>query len=139
MIDYVQREIDIIKTPDTYWYASKPTWTGERDYVLPYGPPKVSPFDVEHMPYGADNQLALVCTRTDQPRTRPSRLIFTGGGHRPDTLDRIGCSFRARHDQTGALLGTYAIVGIVAYGIGGHIVRIEGSVPDVKLALNTYK
>lgn len=124
------------------FYADQPEDTGTRDYVLPLGRDfgKWSPFDVENASLGKNwlaGALALVCQREDEARTFPSRIIFSGSESKPSAADRIGCAFTARHDQTGARLGYYRVVGIVVYGPQGDVLRVEGNVPDRKMSQNT--
>jgi hypothetical protein len=116
-----------------------------RPYILPFGREygRWNPRDVANAAFGQNwlkDMVALVCLREDQPRTRPSRVIFS---HNPGELserDKIGQRFTARHDQTNALLGEYRIVGIVRYSSeDGSVEKIVGDVPNVKLTQNTYK
>lgn len=117
-----------------------------RPYILPFGRDygRWNPRDVNNAAFGKSwlsNMVALICLREDQPRTRPSRLIFSSlsGSEEVPERDRIGQRFTARHDQTNALLGVYRIVGIVRYDSEGKILKIVGDVPNVKLSQNTYK
>lgn len=126
------------------FFAEEKRYTGERPYVLPFGREygKWNPRDVENHPFGQSwlgGTLALICQRTDENRSFPTRLIHTSGGPVPSPDDRIGLSFTARHDQTGAKLGVYEIVGIVVYAPDGSVARLVGDVPDRKYSLNTYK
>lgn len=136
--------------PDSAYFLDEPMpYTGRysvhdsRPYVLPFGREygKWNPMDVDNAAFGKSwlaNSQALICTRLDQPRSKPSRLIFTSGVG-PSKSDLIGTVFEARHDQTGSRLGDYRIVGIVEYDTEGNVSRILGEVPDVKLSQNTYK
>lgn len=126
------------------FYLPEPAYLGERA-VLPFGntvtPNKLSVYDTESHPFGKSwlaHTAALVVLRTDQNRTRPTRLVYTAGT-RIDRGDRIGATFTARHDQTGSKLGVYRIVGIVIYDGDGNVARVVGDVPETKLALSTYK
>jgi len=116
---------------------------GDRPGVLPFGRDfaKWSPWDTSNAPFGQawlGNMVALICKRLDETRTRPTRLIFCSGSV-PRTVDRIGTAFTARHDQTGARLGRYKVVGIAVYDPDGYLGRVVGDVPDVKFACSTYK
>jgi hypothetical protein len=123
-------------------YATNPG-DDERPYILPFGKdyPKWNPRDVENAAFGKGwlaHMSVLMCKRTDVLRTKPSRMIFTSGVELPDR-DKIGQRFLARHDQTGAKLGEYEIVGILQYNQDGDVWRIVGEVPDEKFSQNTYK
>lgn len=124
-------------------FAENPTHD-VRPYILPFGrgyakfnPLKDGPIH-EFGQKWLSNMTALICRRLDEKRTRPSRLIWTSGVNLPDR-DKIGQKFTARHDQTGARLGEYEIVGIVQYDIDGNVWRTAGDVPDVKFTQATYK
>lgn len=126
------------------FYATDPKHD-VRPYVLPFGKgyPKWSPFDVDNAAFGKSwlaGDTVLVCKRYDQHRTRPSRVIFTSESiHKLSNRDKIGQRFTARHDQTGARLGEYEIVGLVGYDADGEVEVVVGDVPDVKYSVNTYK
>jgi hypothetical protein len=134
----------IAAQPDYYFRASVPTPSySERPYVLPFGRqyPKLSPWDTHEHPFGKSwlaKETALICLRTDEPRTRPTRIIYTSGISLNET-DKIGNEFIARHDQTNAKLGVYKIVGLVFYDREGDVLRAVGDTPNYKMSLNTYK
>jgi hypothetical protein len=137
------RDVLIEAAPESAFRLDAPTWTGERGYILPFGQGygKWNPRDVENASFGKSwlsGMVAIICFREDQERQHPSRLIFTSDGL-PSERDRIGARFTARHDQTGAKLGVYRIVGLVFYDRDGDVLRIEGDVPERKLAQATYK
>jgi hypothetical protein len=138
--------------PDEAFYAGDDARHDVRPYVLPFGTdyPKWNPTgQVEEHGFGETwtaNSTAIICTRTDQDRTTPTRLIWTSGMVMPSKGDRvsgdlIGQRFLARHDQTGAKLGEYVIVGLAFYGPegGSSPARIVGEVPDRKFGQSTYK
>lgn len=135
------------------YYTDGPEFHADRSYVLPFGPPRWNPLDTasfadksvtwfSHRTEPRDwlgGMVGIVCMRRDQERQKPSRLIFTYG-QPPSATDRIGVRFTARHDQTGAKLGEYEIVGLVVYSPIGEVGRVEGDVPaTASLAVNTYK
>ena len=136
---------DRVRNASDYdFYIGAPKYGDERPYVLPFGKstPRWNVDDVENFTFGKDwlgHAIGIVCQRTDVDRTRPSRLIFTSGSGMPADSDKIGNVFLARHDQTGAKLGVYEIVGLVFWDTDGNPLRKVGNVPDVKYALNTYK
>ena len=139
-------EIDTALESEFYFDPEKHRRIGERPYVLPFGrdSKKWSPYDVENAHFGKNwlrGMYALICHRTDEVRTRPSRLIFSHGSPLNELgIDLIGQEFVARHDQTNAKLGVYKIVGLVIWDSEkGDVLRTAGDVPDVKLSQNTYK
>lgn len=132
----------IIKAGEDEFFATFPDHD-VRPYILPFGREygKWNPKDVDNAAFGKGwlaGMFAMICKRTDQVRTRPSRLIFSSGSF-PAESDKIGQEFTARHDQTGAFLGEYQIVGLVMYDQEGNVARVVGDVPDVKYSQNTYK
>lgn len=107
--------------------------------VLPFGKDagKWNAADVEGAYFGKSwlaGMTSLICKKDE--RTRPTRIVFTSGleGDR-----YLGNSFDARHDQTGARLGYYTVVGFVEYDSEGEVLREAGDVPDMKLAQSTFK
>jgi len=119
-----------------------PQYRGVADYVLPFGREygKWSALDPESHPFGKQwlgQSSALICKRLDQDRTRPTRIIHTSGV--AGGKDRIGNVWEYRHDQTGARLGEYEIVGVVVYGSDGSVALVAGDVPATKMSLSTYK
>ena len=131
---------------DAQFYATDEEleWS-ERPYILPFGREyaKWSPFDVDEHPFGRDwltGMMGIVVLRTDEARSRPTRIIFSSSSGVPHKSDKIGQEFLARHDQTGAKLGVYRIVGLVLYSPNGSVARTIGDVGGgSKLSLNTYK
>jgi hypothetical protein len=120
-----------------------PAYRGEADYILPFGKDyaKWDPFDVDGHPFGKDwlaGMYALICTRTDVPRTHPSRIVH-GSGSLPGDRWRIGNTWTFRRDQTGAKLGVYKVVGIVIYDEHGDVLRAAGKADNRKLSLATFK
>jgi hypothetical protein len=69
-------------------------------------------------------------------RTRPTRVLISSG-----VLSGVAIGHMAavRHDQTGALLGRYTVVGVVEYDALGEVARVEGDVPDRKMAAAVFK
>lgn len=151
--DALQRERDerysaeaehLLEMGEVEFHTSNPHQNPERPYVLPFGREhaKWNPFDVENGPFGGRawlaNSTALICRRTDEARTRPTRLIFSFGLTLSQD-DKIGNQFLARHDQTGEKLGEYEIVGLVFYGPDGNVLRSVGDTPSIKFHMSTYK
>lgn len=137
------RDLEIGTAEDVEFAAKSPTGN-VRPYILPFGREhgKWNPRDVENAAFGKSwlsGMYAIICLRTDQARSRPSRLIFSHGNPLREEQDKIGNYFMAKHDQTGAFLGEYRIVGIVAWNADGDVLRVVGDVPDVKYSQNTYK
>lgn len=129
-------------TPESEFYGSRVVGD-ERSHILPFGRDygKLSPWDTENHPFGEEwleGVTGLIVRRTDQNRTRPTRIIYSSGLGVSER-NKIGNEFLARHDQTGAKLGVYEIVGLVFYGEGGKVTLTVGDVPDTKMSLNTYK
>lgn len=126
-----------------------------RPYILPFGRDyaKWNPTgDPDEHVFGDSwtaNMTAIICERTDQDRSGPTRLIWTSGMVMPHpdqdgrigSGDLIGTPFTARHDQTNAKLGEYLIVGLAFYGPDGgrKPARIVGNVPNRKFGQSTYK
>lgn len=142
-----ERDFEIAAAEDVEFAAKLDTSLHryeERDYILPFGREygKWNPRDVENAAFGKrwlSGMYAIICLRLDEARSRPSRLIFSHGNPLREEQDKIGQRFMAKHDQTGAFLGEYRIVGIVAWNADGDVLRIVGDVPDVKYSQNTYK
>ena len=63
---------------------------------------------------------------------------MSGGGGGNDDWD-IGNTWTCRHDQTGAKLGDYTVVGVVLYDGEGNVARVIGEVPSAKLAGAVFK
>lgn len=139
-----ERDTRIAEATDEMFYAENPTHD-VRGYVLPFGREygKWSPWDVDNAPFGKSwlgGMYGIICLRTDEARTRPSRLIFSSGSPLDRSeFDKIDQRFTARHDQTNAKLGEYTIVGLVIWDADGDVLRVVGDVPDVKYSQNTYK
>lgn len=143
-IEHSSGDEQVRTAPEDAFRAFEPKYD-VRPYVLPFGReyPMWNPRDVENAPFSGKSWLAgmtaIICSRTDEERSRPSRLIFTSSNGVPDEHDKIGQRFEARHDQTGKRLGDYRIDGLVIYSGEGEVLRIVGDVPNVKFHMNTYK
>ena len=139
----------IRETPGNEFWAKEPTSRySVRPYILPFGKGygKFNPHSVEDAANHEFGQgwlagmTAIICQRIDVEREGPSRLIWTAGHVMPgNDRDLIGSEFTARHDQTGALLGMYRIVGLALYDRKGVLAVAVGNVPDRKFSQSTYK
>jgi len=82
-----------------------------------------------------DTQLTLVLFKLNDSRTRPTRVLT---GYATDDSGyrgfELGTKHSMFHDQTGAFLGDYEVVGI-RYPSG----RIEGDVPSRKIKHSVFK
>lgn len=141
-----QRALDeLMAMPDEAFISPSPSWSApERPYVLPFGKgyARFNPLDDadrenhEFGPTWTAGMTAIICKKDE--RENPTRLIWTSGYVRRG-FDNIGERFVARHDQTGAKLGEYEIVGLAFYGPDGKLARTIGDVPNRKFAQSTYK
>lgn len=100
------------------------------DFVLPTGE-QMNPMKPEGAVYFSPRQVVYVLRRLDVRRTRPSRIVTSYGslnypiGHRASVF----------HDQTGAHLGEYEVVGIRDYSTG----YTEGEVPNRLIPQSVFK
>jgi len=115
--------------PQSYKYnrwARHEVW----DFVLPTGE-QMNPRHPEGAVYFGFGQSAYVLRRQDILRTRPTRVITTYG----DTDTAVGEYVSIFHDQTGAFLGDYQIVGTHNFSTG----EIVGDVPDRMIKQSVFK
>jgi hypothetical protein len=108
-------------------YARYDVW----DFVLPTGE-QMNPCHPESATYYGKDQTVLVMRRLDIPRTRPTRVITTYGG---GSFYPIGSKHSLFHDQTGAFLGDYEVVGQRDYSTGIS----QGIVPDRLIKQSVFK
>lgn len=112
------------------------------DYILPLGAEyaKSNVLDPDTFAFGGAQWTAnsTVYVMSKPERTRPTRAFMSGGGGVGDDW-RIGNVWECHHDQTGANLGTYTVVGIVVYGTDGQVIRTVGEVPATKLSVSVFK
>jgi hypothetical protein len=124
-------------------HCATPGFKGRADYILPLGRDYegINPFDPSTFPFGgaewAANGVAYLLKKDE--RTRPTRLVFSGGGMVDTDRWGIGAQWDCRHDQTGARLGNYTVVGIVIYDGEGNVARYEGDVPDRRIKGAVFK
>jgi hypothetical protein len=117
------------------------------DYILPYGREysKWNPMDPTSHCFGRDymaGMIAVVLKRIDQPRKAAATRVIVGAGSEVYNDWKIGNVWRIRHDQTGAALGTYEVVGEVTYARnedGDAAVRDAIGVTDMKLSVACFK
>lgn len=93
--------------------------------ALPTGE-SINPLYPQGATYYDPGQTAYVLFKRNEARTRPTR-VFTSFGNFPEW--RLGTVVHMQHDQTGAYLGEYEIVGIHHFGSG----EMAGDVPDIKI------
>lgn len=87
------------------------------------------------LPYADGGDWAYIMSKAS--RTRPTRA-FVSSGQLGDEW-RIGNTHRARHDQTGANLGDYTVVGIVVYDRNGDVLVTVGDIPTTLLSVCVFK
>lgn len=113
------------------------------DYILPLGVgyAKVNVLDPDSFPFDGRGWVAngTVYIMSKPERTRPTRAFISSGLSTDQGDWAIGNVWECRHDQTGANLGTYTVVGIVQYGTDGQVIRTEGEVPTTKLSASVFK
>jgi len=114
------------------WSYDRPKWSRYEcwDFVLPTGE-QMNPSHPEGAVYFDKDQVVYVMRRLDVPRTRPSRVITSFGRISNDIGDKVSIF----HDQTGAFLGDYELVGIREYTSG----RTQGEVPDRLIPHSVFK
>jgi hypothetical protein len=92
---------------------------------------QANPWDTTTIEYFSPEQVGYILQKPE--RTRPTRIVMSSGD--------LGNEFALdswhvfRHDQTGALLGRYQVVGIARYDIG----QMVGDVPNRMLAYSVFK
>jgi len=134
----------LMELPDV-WFYSDERHVDTRPFVLPFGRgfAKFNPMSDEDRlnhafgPEWTANSTAIICKKEE--RQGPTRLIWSSGLDTRGDSDKIGRRFIARHDQTGAILGQYKIVGLAFFGPDGKLCRTVGDVPSQKFAQSTYK
>jgi len=100
------------------------------DFVLPTGE-QMNPMHPEGATYYGKDQVVYVMRRLDVPRTRPSRIITSYGSlHYP-----LGFRASVYHDQTGAFLGDYELVGTRDFSTG----ESQGEVPNRLIPQSVFK
>jgi hypothetical protein len=102
----------------------------ETVWVLPTAT-KINPAAPQSATYYDPDQVAYVMRRMDVPRTRPTCVATSFG-----TADgKIGDRWVFIHDQTGARLGEYEVVGIAIFKTGETI----GEVPNANINHRVFK
>lgn len=119
-----------------------PGHKGVASYILPMGqdvcPGGMNPLDPATSPFGTKWLMGgsfVVLSKPD--RTRPTRIVFSSGPPSDDW--KIGATWDCRHDQTGARLGTYTVVGVVLYDDQGRVARVAGEVPNRRIMTAVFK
>lgn len=115
----------------------------EAGYILPLGKDysKVNVLASDTFPFGGRKWMenATVYVMSKPERTRPTRAFVGSSGTNEHGEWAIGNVWKCYHDQTGANLGTYTVVGIVQYGTQGQVIKVVGEVPTTKLSLSVFK
>jgi len=138
-----QKVSDALADDGSLFYDPEPCYRGEAPYILPLGRNygKCNPLKPDTFPFGGSDWLkgdsVFVLERLDKSRNGPSRIVI-GSGYGYASW-RIGNEWTCRHDQTGAKLGEYRVVGIVVYDEQGQVARVEGNVPDKALSAAVFK
>ncbi len=99
--------------------------------VLPTGE-SINPRYPQMATYYDVDQVAYVMFKTLDERTRPTRVLTSFGALDGWTL---GTEHDLFHDQTGAQLGRYRVVGVHHFGSGEK----AGDVPDRKIKHSVFK
>jgi hypothetical protein len=107
-------------------YSNYECW----DFVLPTRE-QMNPLRPEGATYYDIGQSVYVLRRLDVPRSRPSRVVTTFGA----TDTAVGERVSVFHDQTGAFLGDYQVVGTRNFSTGETI----GEVPDRLIPHSVFK
>jgi hypothetical protein len=100
------------------------------DFVLPTGE-QMNPLHPEGAVYFDRGQSVYVLRRLDVLRSRPSRIVTTYGA----TDTAVGERVSVFHDQTGAFLGDYEIVGTHNFSTGA----VVGEVPNRLIPQSVFK
>jgi hypothetical protein len=82
--------------------------------------------DPDKHPYYDVDQVVYVLYKRDERRTRATRVLTSFS---PIEGWQIGTVLSLRHDQTGAVLGSYKIVGVKEFATGEE----AGDVPDIAI------
>lgn len=100
--------------------------TAQRVFALPAGQsinPRSPKTDNQ---FYEDDQIGYVLWKRSEGRTKPTRVLTSFG-----TLSKVfvGTMVELVHDQSGAVLGTYEVVGITHFGTG----EVAGEVPGIRI------
>lgn len=87
--------------------------------------------DRSHYAFG-QGMIGYVLFKLDDNRTRPTRVL-TGYGAVPGWT--VGQAIHLHHDQTGAYMGHYKIVGVVDF----DTMETAGDVPNIKIKWQVLK
>lgn len=98
--------------------------------ILPTGE-KLNPANPKGAEYYDERQVAYVVRPIHKEK---ATRVFTSYGRLSADWD-VGTIQTCRHDQTGALLGVFEVVGVADFSTG----FTEGDVPDRKLAHGVFK
>lgn len=100
------------------------------DGILPTGK-SLNPARPEGADYYDPNLVAYVMFKLNDERTRPTRVITSHGV----ATWNLGEKYSLYHDQTGAFLGDYEVVGIADFALGYAV----GDIPDRMLKHSVFK
>jgi len=103
------------------------------DFILPTGE-QLNPSNPEGAVYYSPDQSVFVLRRLDVQRTRPSRVV-TGYGRADSYGVSVGDRVSVFHDQTGAFLGDYELVGTRDFSTGQSV----GEVPNRLIPHSVFK
>ncbi len=100
--------------------------------VLPVGE-SLNPFNPDTTyTYFDLNQTVYVMWKLDEARTRPTRVLTSFGPLKGWEIDSV---HDLHHDQTGAQMGSYKVVGVHHFRSG----EMAGNVPDIKIKHAVFK
>lgn len=99
--------------------------------VLPTGE-TLNPRYPQGSPYYEKDLVVYVMFKTTDARTRPTRVLTSWG---PLAGWTLGTLHDLYHDQTGAQLGRYRVVGVKDFASGEQ----AGDVPDYKIKHSVFK
>ncbi len=102
----------------------------EAPYILSTGE-RMNPMQPEEAMYYDKGQVAFIMRPISSVR---ATRIFTSFGGLNDTW-AVHTQHSCRHDQTGARLGEFVVVGVIDFSTGER----EGHVPNRKLAHAVFK
>ncbi len=77
-------------------------------------------------------QTVYVMWKTSDARTRPTRVLSSSG---PLPGWKLNAVFDLYHDQTGAQMGTYKVVGVKDFKSGEH----AGDIPNIAIKHAVFK